>query len=115
MLLSVTLRLAVSIGIVLVAGASTGAAQHLSQPFAVAPGHLDWASSHVPGFLGPSDRDHRYTGFYVGLIAGAGLGIYTIAECSGQSDCAVRPVPFAILSAFVLSVTGALIGGMIPK
>jgi hypothetical protein len=43
------------------------------------------------------------------------LGIYAIAECAGQNDCAVPLVPFAILTTFVFSVTGALIGGMIPK
>jgi hypothetical protein len=110
-----SLRLAVSVGIMLAAGASTASAQRLSRPFAVAPRHLDSASSHAPGFLGPNDRDYRYTGFYVGLVAGAGLGIYAIAECAGQNECAVRPVPFAILTTFVFSVTGALIGGMIPK
>jgi hypothetical protein len=68
-----------------------------------------------PGFLGPSDRDHRYTGFYAGLAAGTGVGIYAIAECAGRNDCAVRPVPFTVLSVFVLSITGALIGGLIPK
>jgi len=75
--------------IVLAAGASPGAAQRLSRPFAVATKDLESASNHVPRLLGPHDRDYRYTGFYVGLVAGAGLGIYAIAECAGQNDCAV--------------------------
>jgi hypothetical protein len=67
------------------------------------------------GFLGPSDRDYRYTGFYVGLGVGVGIGVYALVQCAGRNDCAVRPVPFAILSTIAFSVAGALVGGMIPK
>ena len=101
---------------ILVTGVTRGAdAQRLSDPFPVALAHSDSFSLVNGGILGPGDRDHRYTGFHVGLGAGAGLGIYAIAECSGRNDCAVRPVPFALLSLVVFSITGALIGALIPK
>ena len=90
-------------------------AQRLSAPFPVANSASILALPGSEGILGPRDRDYRYTGFYSGLAAGAGLGIYAIAECSGQNDCAVSPIPFALLTTVVFSITGALIGGMFPK
>ena len=105
-------RSAVSVAILLAAAAPRVSAQRLTAhfPTVVAP-----SPASRGGFLGPSDRDHRYTGFYVGLGAGAALGIYAVAECSGNTECAVRPVPFALLSVVVFSITGALIGGVFPK
>ena len=108
------LRLAVLVAVFLAIAGPSANAQRLAAPFPVAH-----ASAHLPtptqgGLLGPSDRDHRYTGFYVGLGAGAALGVYGIAEC-GSHACAVQPLPFAVLSMFVFSITGALIGGLIPK
>ena len=52
MSLSVTLRLAVFIGIVLVAGASTGAAQHFPNHSPLLQGILIWRVATSPGFSG---------------------------------------------------------------
>lgn len=105
-----TLRLVCFLALFPTVAAPSARAQRLAAQFPVGP-----ADSTRRGFLGPSDRDHRYAGFYVGLGAGAAVGVYALAECSGQTECAVRPVPLALLSMVVFSVTGALVGGLIPK
>ncbi len=109
------LRAVVPVAIVLVAAAPSATAQRLSAPLPVAVSSSHPLTLAGGGLLGPSDRDHRYTGFYVGLGTGAALSVYAIAECSGRHECAVRPLPFAVLSMVVFSITGALIGGLIPK
>jgi hypothetical protein len=111
----VILRLTIPVALLLAAVVPNAAAQRFSTPFRVAVSSSDSAALADGGLLGPSDRDHRYTGFYVGLGAGTALGVYAITECSGGHECAVRPVPFAVLSMAVFSIAGALIGGLIPK
>ena len=108
------LRPAVLVAVFLAIAGPSANAQRLAAPFPVAQAFPHPPAPAQGGLLGPADRDHRYTGFYVGLGAGTALGVYAIAECAGHA-CAVRPLPFAVLSMFVFSITGALIGGLIPK
>jgi hypothetical protein len=94
-------------------------AQYMPHPFPttapVAIALEPEASVPLGGLLGNGERDHRYLGFYLGLAAGAILGAYAVAECAGQSECAVTPVPFGLLVLLVLPVAGALVGSLIPK
>ena len=66
------------------------------------------------GILGRGDQDHRYEGLYVGLGAGAAFSIWSAAQCSGRHDC-LNPLAVGLLITTLAGLTGALVGGALPK
>lgn len=70
-----------------------------------------------PGLLGDGDRDHRYTGFYVGLSLGAASTVFSVLWCSDRdNDCSVsRALVLGPVITGVLGLTGAVIGGLFPR
>jgi hypothetical protein len=75
------------------------------------------ASEPLGGFLGPDDLDHRYTGFFVGGTLGLAATALRFAWClSMDSECeSVNVLPRGILTSGILGLSGALIGGLMPK
>lgn len=87
----------------------------------------DWPQVAVPAFrsafgghssrsglLGRGDQDHRYEGLYVGLGAGAAFSIWSAVQCSDRHGC-LNPVPAGLLITALAGLTGALVGGALPK
>jgi hypothetical protein len=75
------------------------------------------AREPLGGLLGPDDLDHRYPGFFVG--AGLGL-IFTAVNFVWCADpdtaCdSGRVLPMGVLMTGVLGLSGAVIGGFLPK
>jgi hypothetical protein len=69
------------------------------------------------GLLGPDDLDHRYPGFFVGAGLGLLLTAVSFAWCSdGDNSCdSGRVLPLGVLMTGVLGLSGAVIGGFLPK
>ena len=67
------------------------------------------------GILGRGDKDHRYMGFYIGLVVGAGIGAYALTDCSGDGECSRRAGAITIASMSLCAAAGALIGTLIRK
>ena len=67
------------------------------------------------GILGRGDKDHRYTGFYIGLVVGAGVGAYALTNCSGDSDCERGAGAITIASMSLCAAAGALVGALMRK
>jgi hypothetical protein len=91
------------------------------------PSHLLWqrpsnlgaesAQEPLGGLLGRGDLDYRYTGFFVGTGLGLGLAALTFIVCADtDSGCDTgRAVPLAVLMVGVTGLSGAVIGGFVPK
>ena len=75
------------------------------------------AGAAGPGLLGRGDRDHRYTGFYIGLGLGAASTLFSVAWCSDRdNDCSTtRALVLGPVITGVVGLTGALIGSLFPK
>jgi hypothetical protein len=103
-------------------------AQHASVSLRPGPARLLWerassalaaerAGEPLGGLLGPDDLDYRYPGFFVG----AGLGLFfaaaTFAWCSDSDNWCDRGrvLPMGVLMTGVLGLSGAVIGGFLPK
>jgi hypothetical protein len=69
------------------------------------------------GLLGPDDLDHRYPGFFVGAGLGLLFTAWTFAWCSdGDNSCdSGRVLPLGVLMSGVMGLSGAVIGGFLPK
>jgi hypothetical protein len=83
------------------------------------PGSLERAASSEPlgGILGPDDLDHRYTGFFVGSTLGLAATAFAFAWCLNMGrECQGGSVlPRGLLMSGILGLSGALIGGLLPK
>jgi hypothetical protein len=75
------------------------------------------ARQPLGGLLGPDDMDHRYPGFFVGAGMGLLLTAWAFAWCSdGDNSCdSGRVLPMGVLVSGVLGLSGAVIGGFLPK
>jgi hypothetical protein len=71
--------------------------------------------SPVP--LRPDDVDQRYPGFFVGAGLGLLLSAVTFAWCAdGDNSCnSAAVLPLGVLMAGVIGLSGAVIGGFLPK
>ena len=118
--------------VLLAALASTAAAQTTSQPAPVASLRPQWARAvwtpgrhdghqrerdePLGGFLGPSDQDHRYEGFFVGAGLGVTAALVALAWCDEDSSCDTsRGLVMAPVVVGILGLSGAVLGGLIPK
>jgi drug/metabolite transporter (DMT)-like permease len=103
-------------------------AQHAPVPLRPGPARLLWerpssalaaerAREPLGGLLGPDDLDHRYPGFFVGAGLGLILTAVNFAWCSdGDNACdSGRVLPLGVLMTGVLGLSGAVIGGFLPK
>jgi hypothetical protein len=108
--------------------ATVAHAQHVPVSLRPSPARLLWeqpssapvaerAREPLGGLLGPDDLDYRYPGFFVG----AGLGLlFTAASfvwCSDSDNACEsgRVLPMGVLMTGVLGLSGAVIGGFLPK
>jgi hypothetical protein len=74
------------------------------------------AREPLGGLLGPDDMDQRYPGFFVGAGLGLLLTAWAFAWCSEGDDCdSGRMLPMGVLMTGVLGLSGAVIGGFLPK
>jgi hypothetical protein len=114
--------------ILLVLPSASAGAQAQSAPVRLRPGpaHFLWERpsnlaaerAHEPlgGLLGRGDRDYRYTGFFVGAGLGLALTVLGFAWCNEDNGCnRGRVVPLGLLATGILGLSGAVIGGFIPK
>jgi len=69
------------------------------------------------GVLGPADRDHRYTGFFVGAGFGLAATVFSVAWCSDHDNACSsgRALLLGPLVTVTLGLGGAVIGGLFPK
>jgi len=74
------------------------------------------ARAPLGGLFGPDDLDHRYPGFFVGAGLGLLLTAVNFAWCSDGDSCdSGRVLPMGVLVSGVLGLSGAAIGGFLPK
>ena len=74
------------------------------------------ASEPLGGILGPDDLDYRYTGFFVAATLGLAATAFGFAWCqTSDRGCPSDVVPTGILMSGVLGLSGALVGGFLPK
>jgi hypothetical protein len=74
------------------------------------------AREPLGGLLGPDDMDQRYPGFFVGAGLGLLLTAWAFAWCSDDDNCdSGRVLPMGVLATGVLGLSGAVIGGFLPK
>jgi hypothetical protein len=75
------------------------------------------AREPLGGLLGPDDEDQRYPGFFVGAGLGVLLTAVAFAWCfDGNSSCDSGAVlPPGVLMTGILGLSGAVIGGLLPK
>jgi hypothetical protein len=102
-------------------------AQQVPDPLRPGPARVLWErpssalsaeSSRAPlgGLLGPDDVDQRYPGFFVGAGLGLLLTAVNFAWCSDGDSCdSGRVLPMGVLVSGVLGLSGAVIGGFLPK
>ena len=106
--------------------AASSSAGRSPAPLLPGPARLLWerpslaaerAREPLGGLLGPDDLDHRYPGFFVGAGLGLLLTAVSFAWCSdGDNSCdSGRVLPLGVLMAGVLGLSGAVIGGFLPK
>ena len=83
------------------------------------PTHPEAERAREPlgGLLGPDDLDHRYPGFFVGAGLGVLLTAVSFAWCSDDDNScdSGRVLPLGVLMTGVLGLSGAVIGGFLPK
>ena len=75
------------------------------------------AREPLGGLLGPDDLDHRYPGFFVGAGLGLILTAVNFVWCSDVDNAcdSGRVLPLGVLMTGVLGLSGAVIGGFLPK
>lgn len=75
------------------------------------------AREPLGGLLGPDDLDYRYPGFFVGAGVGLLFTAVAFAWCSeDDNSCDSGTVlPMGVLLSGVLGLSGAVIGGFLPK
>ena len=108
--------------------ATVAHAQQAPVPLRPGPARLLWerpssalsaesARAPLGGLLGPDDLDHRYPGFFVGAGLGLLMTAWAFAWCSeGDNACdSGRVLPMGVLMSGVLGLSGAVIGGFLPK
>jgi hypothetical protein len=69
------------------------------------------------GILGPDDQDYRYTGFFIGAALGVAATAFSLAWCeNSDTECVSgRVLPMGFLMSGVLGLSGAVVGGFLPK
>jgi hypothetical protein len=108
--------------------ATVAHAQQAPVPLRPGPARLLWerpssalsaesAREPLGGLLGPDDVDQRYPGFFVGAGLGLLLTAVAYAWCSeGDNSCNSGAVlPQGVLVTGILGLSGAVIGGLLPK
>jgi hypothetical protein len=108
--------------------ATIAQAQQAPVPLRPSPARLLWerpssalsaegARAPLGGLLGPDDVDQRYPGFFVGAGLGLLFTAWTFAWCSdGDNSCDSGTVlPLGVLMSGVMGLSGAVIGGFLPK
>jgi hypothetical protein len=91
-----------------------GPSQLWERPVSV-PAHR--LSEPLGGLLGPGDEDHRYPGIFVGAGLGLILTAASFMMCNeADNGCdGSRVLPLCVLMTGVLGLSGAVIGGFLPK
>jgi len=81
------------------------------------PSSAERAHEPLGGLLGPDDLDHRYPGFFVGAGLGLILTAVNFVWCSDSDNAcdSGRVLPLGVLMTGVLGLSGAVIGGFLPK
>jgi hypothetical protein len=108
--------------------ATVAHAQQAPVPLRPGPARLLWerpssalsadsAREPLGGLLGPDDEDQRYPGFFVGAGLGLLLTAVSFAWCfDGDNSCnSGRVLPLGALMTGILGLSGAVIGGLLPK